>query len=141
MLDNKPVDQFIGMNHDWLLGFSPENAVTDKNNLYIQVSHSKDSEKKPPKVTPTNPKAEEQSPWQIGQSSITNMAKEPSSEQTLLTSFASLKTLETNRLQPTLCQLFELILEIVGHVPDLDINQTSLHICTSSEKRAEPFLW
>ena len=39
MLKNKPIDQYVGINPDWLIGTSPENAVLDKNNLYIQLSH------------------------------------------------------------------------------------------------------
>lgn len=39
MLKNRPIDQYVGINPDWLIGTSPENAVLDKNNLYIQLSH------------------------------------------------------------------------------------------------------
>lgn len=39
ILDNRPLDQFIGMNPDWLIDNESENAVIDKNNLYIQMSH------------------------------------------------------------------------------------------------------
>jgi DEAD/DEAH box helicase domain-containing protein len=39
MLKDKPTDQYVGISPDWLLGTSPENAVIDKNNLYIQLSH------------------------------------------------------------------------------------------------------
>jgi DEAD/DEAH box helicase domain-containing protein len=39
MLKNRPTDQYVGINPDWLIGTSPENAVVDKNNLYIQLSH------------------------------------------------------------------------------------------------------
>ncbi len=39
MLRPKSTDQFVGINPDWLLGVSPENAVIDKNNLFIQLSH------------------------------------------------------------------------------------------------------
>lgn len=39
MLNQKPVDQYIGLNPDWLLGASPENAVVDRDNICIQSSH------------------------------------------------------------------------------------------------------
>ena len=39
ILDNRPIDQFIGMNPDWLIDNESENAVIDKNNLYIQMAH------------------------------------------------------------------------------------------------------
>ena len=39
MLKDKPTDQYVGINPNWLIGTSPENAVLDKNNLYIQLSH------------------------------------------------------------------------------------------------------
>jgi len=39
ILDNRPIDQFIGMNPEWLIGRPTEDAVIDKDNLYIQLSH------------------------------------------------------------------------------------------------------
>ncbi len=39
MLKEKPLDQFVGKNPDWLLNAESENAIIDKNNLYIQLSH------------------------------------------------------------------------------------------------------
>lgn len=39
ILDNKSIDQFIGMNPEWLIGRPTEDAVVDKDNLYIQLSH------------------------------------------------------------------------------------------------------
>jgi len=39
ILGVKPIDQYVGMNPDWLIGTSPENAIIDKNNLHIQLSH------------------------------------------------------------------------------------------------------
>jgi DEAD/DEAH box helicase domain-containing protein len=39
MLKEKPMDQYVGMHPDWLLESSSENAVIDKNNLYIQLAH------------------------------------------------------------------------------------------------------
>ena len=39
MLKEKPMDQYVGMNPDWLLKSASENAVIDKNNLYIQLAH------------------------------------------------------------------------------------------------------
>lgn len=39
ILNNRPIDQFIGMNPEWLIGRPTEDAVVDKDNLYIQLSH------------------------------------------------------------------------------------------------------
>ncbi len=39
IMDDKPLDQYVGKNPDWLLGNPSENAIVDKNNLYIQLSH------------------------------------------------------------------------------------------------------
>jgi len=39
MLKEKPMDQYVGMNPNWLLESESENAVIDKNNLYIQLAH------------------------------------------------------------------------------------------------------
>ncbi len=39
MLKEKPLDQFVGKNPDWLLNAESENAIIDKDNLYIQLSH------------------------------------------------------------------------------------------------------
>jgi DEAD/DEAH box helicase domain-containing protein len=39
MLKEKPLDQYVGMHPEWLLQSESENAVIDKNNLYIQLAH------------------------------------------------------------------------------------------------------
>lgn len=39
MLKEKPLDQYVGMNPDWLLKSESENAIVDKDNLYIQLAH------------------------------------------------------------------------------------------------------
>lgn len=39
MLKEKPMDQYVGMHPQWLLESASENAIVDKNNLYIQLSH------------------------------------------------------------------------------------------------------
>lgn len=39
MLKEKPMDQYVGMHPDWLLKSDAENAVIDKNNLFIQLAH------------------------------------------------------------------------------------------------------
>lgn len=39
MLKEKPMDQYVGMNPNWLLESESENAIIDKNNLYIQLAH------------------------------------------------------------------------------------------------------
>ena len=39
LLQEKAIDQFIGANPDWLIGTSPEHAIVDKNNLFVQFSH------------------------------------------------------------------------------------------------------
>lgn len=39
ILDVSPIDQFIGINSEWLLKSGVENAVIDKDNLFIQLAH------------------------------------------------------------------------------------------------------
>lgn len=39
IFDVSPVDQYIAVNNDWLLDNGVENAVIDKNNLFIQLAH------------------------------------------------------------------------------------------------------
>lgn len=39
ILDSLPFDQYIGINPDWLFKGGSENAVIDKNNLLIELSH------------------------------------------------------------------------------------------------------
>ncbi len=39
ILDNLPFDQYIAINPDWLFESGSENAVIDKNNLLIELSH------------------------------------------------------------------------------------------------------
>jgi DEAD/DEAH box helicase domain-containing protein len=39
ILDNLPFDQYIAINPDWLFESGSENAVVDKNNLLIELSH------------------------------------------------------------------------------------------------------
>ncbi|MFL0249825.1 DEAD/DEAH box helicase [Clostridium neuense] len=39
ILDSLPFDQYIGINPDWLFKGESENAVIDKNNLLIELSH------------------------------------------------------------------------------------------------------
>ena len=39
ILDNLPFDQYLSIEPDWLFETSSENAVIDKNNLYIQLAH------------------------------------------------------------------------------------------------------
>ncbi|MGB4984415.1 MAG: DEAD/DEAH box helicase [Erysipelotrichaceae bacterium] len=39
ILDDLPIDQFIGLNPDWIFGVSSENAIIDKDNTYIQLAH------------------------------------------------------------------------------------------------------
>ncbi len=39
MLKEKPLDQYVGKNPDWLLQAESENAIIDRDNLYIQLSH------------------------------------------------------------------------------------------------------
>ncbi len=39
MLKEKPLDQYVGKNPDWLLQAESENAIIDKDNLYIQLAH------------------------------------------------------------------------------------------------------
>lgn len=39
ILDMSPMDQYIGINNSWLVNKGVENAVIDKNNLFIQLAH------------------------------------------------------------------------------------------------------
>lgn len=39
ILKRKTIDQYVGINPSWLIGKSPENAVVDKDNLFIQMAH------------------------------------------------------------------------------------------------------
>jgi DEAD/DEAH box helicase domain-containing protein len=39
MLKEKPLDQYVGKHPDWLLQAGSENAIIDRDNLYIQLSH------------------------------------------------------------------------------------------------------
>ena len=39
IFDVTPIDQYIAINNDWLLQSGVENAVIDKNNLFIQLAH------------------------------------------------------------------------------------------------------
>ncbi|WP_372775036.1 DEAD/DEAH box helicase [Mangrovibacterium sp.] len=39
MLKEKPLDQYVGQHPDWLLKTDSENAIIDRDNLYIQLSH------------------------------------------------------------------------------------------------------
>lgn len=39
MLKEKPLDQYVGKHPDWLLNAESENAIIDRDNLYIQLSH------------------------------------------------------------------------------------------------------
>ncbi len=39
ILDVSPLDQYIAINTDWLIKSGVENAVIDKNNLFIQLAH------------------------------------------------------------------------------------------------------
>lgn len=39
VLDVSPIDQYIAINSEWLVKTGIENAVIDKNNLYIQLAH------------------------------------------------------------------------------------------------------
>ena len=39
MLKEKPLDQYVGKHPDWLLQADSENAIIDRNNLYIQLAH------------------------------------------------------------------------------------------------------
>lgn len=39
MLKEKPLDQYVGKHPDWLLQSGSENAIIDRDNLYIQLSH------------------------------------------------------------------------------------------------------
>ena len=39
ILKRKPIDQYVGINPNWLIGKSPENAIVDKDNLIIQMAH------------------------------------------------------------------------------------------------------
>jgi DEAD/DEAH box helicase domain-containing protein len=39
LLDNLPLDQYLAIDPEWLFSGSSENAVVDKNNLFIQLAH------------------------------------------------------------------------------------------------------
>jgi len=39
LLDNLPLDQYLTIDPEWLFGGGSENAVVDKNNLFIQLAH------------------------------------------------------------------------------------------------------
>lgn len=39
ILDNRPFDQYLAIEPDWLFESSSENAVIDQNNLFIQLAH------------------------------------------------------------------------------------------------------
>lgn len=39
MLKEKPLDQYVGNHPDWLIQTDSENAIIDKDNLYIQLAH------------------------------------------------------------------------------------------------------
>lgn len=39
MLKEKPLDQYVGKHPDWLLNANSENAIIDRDNLYIQLAH------------------------------------------------------------------------------------------------------
>ncbi|PTN09745.1 DEAD/DEAH box helicase domain-containing protein [Mangrovibacterium marinum] len=39
MLKEKPLDHYVGNHPDWLLNTDSENAIIDRDNLYIQLSH------------------------------------------------------------------------------------------------------
>jgi DEAD/DEAH box helicase domain-containing protein len=39
ILDNLPFDQYLAIEPDWLFESSSENAIIDKNNLFIQIAH------------------------------------------------------------------------------------------------------
>ena len=39
ILDSKPIDQYIAINSEWLFSGDVENAIVDRNNLYIQIAH------------------------------------------------------------------------------------------------------
>ena len=39
VLDNRPQDQYLAIDPDWLFAAQSENAVVDKNNLFIQLAH------------------------------------------------------------------------------------------------------
>lgn len=39
ILESQPLDQYVGINPDWLFESSSENAVIDKDNLLIQLAH------------------------------------------------------------------------------------------------------
>lgn len=41
ILDNAPLDQFLAIEPEWLFNNSAENAVIDKNNLFIQIAHAR----------------------------------------------------------------------------------------------------
>lgn len=39
ILDNRPIDQYVGINPNWLFENSNENAIIDPSNLFIQIAH------------------------------------------------------------------------------------------------------
>lgn len=39
ILDDRPFDQFIAISPDWLFNEKSENAIIDKDNIYIQIAH------------------------------------------------------------------------------------------------------
>jgi len=39
ILDSKPIDQYIAIKSEWLFAGDVENAIVDRNNLYIQIAH------------------------------------------------------------------------------------------------------
>lgn len=39
ILDNQPMDQFLAVNPEWLFDADTENAVIDKDNVFIQIAH------------------------------------------------------------------------------------------------------
>ena len=41
ILDNLPMDQYLAVDPEWLFSSNSENAVIDKNNLYIQIAHAR----------------------------------------------------------------------------------------------------
>ena len=41
ILENAPLDQFLAIEPEWLFNSSSENAVIDKNNLFIQIAHAR----------------------------------------------------------------------------------------------------
>ena len=39
ILENLPFDQYVAVNPDWLFSGASENAIVDKNNLFIELAH------------------------------------------------------------------------------------------------------